>query len=293
MIRLGYVLRDAFRSMRRNVLVVTGAMIAVFISLFLAFLAVVGNEVVRINTLLWQEGEQVIVFLYDSDEGISVQDHTLLLGDVQGWPEVESARYVDQAEAYQEFLVLFEDSPAILEVADQSDVPASIRIKLADLDAYRDVEIRLDGNPAVRRVVTPGEVIERLSSVTNALNVTAIVLVGVLGLAAVVLISNTIRLAIYARRDEVAVMRLVGASNWFIRVPFLTEGVLEGLVGAALGVGTVVLLFNFVAGNVEVGIITLAVDNIFFVRWGTAFLLFGAVAGLLGSSLGLRRFLKV
>jgi cell division transport system permease protein len=115
----------------------------------------------------------------------------------------------------------------------------------------------------------------------------------VLGLAAVVLISNTIRLAIYARRDEVAVMRLVGASNWFIRVPFLTEGVLEGLVGAALGVGTVVLLFNFVAGNVEVGIITLAVDNIFFVRWGTAFLLFGAVAGLLGSSLGLRRFLKV
>ncbi len=293
MIRLGYVFRDAFVSMRRNVLVVTGAMIAVFISLFLAFLAVVGNEVVRINTLLWQQGEQVIVFLYDSDEGISVQDHTVLLGEVQGWPEVESARYVDQAEAYQEFLVLFEDSPAILEVADQSDVPASIRIKLSDLDAYRDVEIRLDGNPAVRRVVTPGEVIERLSSVTNALNVTAIVLVAVLGLAAVVLISNTIRLAIYARRDEVAVMRLVGASNWFIRIPFLTEGVLEGLVGAALGVGTVVLLFNFVAGNVEVGIITLAVDNVFFVRWGTAFLLFGALAGLLGSSLGLRRFLKV
>jgi cell division transport system permease protein len=292
MIRLGYVLRDAFVSMRRNVLVVTGAMIAVFISLFLAFLAVVGNEVVRINTLLWQEGEQVIVFLYDSDEGISVQDHTVLLGEVQGWPEVEAARYVDQAEAYQEFLVLFEDSPSILEVADQSDVPASIRIKLSDLDAYRDVEIRLDGNPAVRRVVTPGEVIERLSSVTNALNVTAIVLVGVLGLAAVVLISNTIRLAIYARRDEVAVMRLVGASNWFIRIPFLTEGVLEGLVGAGLGVGTVVLLFNFVAGNVEVGIITLAVDNVFFVRWGSAFLLFGAFAGLLGSSLGLRRFLK-
>jgi cell division transport system permease protein len=292
MIRLGYVLRDAFVSMRRNVLVVTGAMIAVFISLFLAFLAVVGNEVVRINTLLWQEGEQVIVFLYDSDEGISVQDHTALLGEVQGWPEVDAARYVDQAEAYQEFLVLFEDSPSILEVADQSDVPASIRIKLSDLDAYRDVEIRLDGNPAVRRVVTPGEVIERLSSVTNALNVTAIVLVGVLGLAAVVLISNTIRLAIYARRDEVAVMRLVGASNWFIRIPFLTEGVLEGLVGAALGVGTVVLLFDFVAGNVEVGIITLAVDNVFFVRWGSAFLLFGAFAGLLGSSLGLRRFLK-
>lgn len=293
MIRLGYVLRDALQNMRRNVLVVTGAMIAVFISLSLAFGAVVLNELVRINTLLWQEGEQVIVFLYDSDEGISTQDHQSLLAEVQTWPEVETARYVDQAQAYQEFLVLFEDSPAILEVADQSDVPASIRVKLSDLDAYTDLEIRLDGNPAVRRVVTPGEVIERLADLNDTLNVAAIVLVAVQGIAAVVLISNTIRLAIYARRDEVAVMRLVGASNWFIRVPFLTEGVLEGLVGALLGVGSVILLYNFVSGSIDVGIVTFAIENVFFMRWAAAFLAFGALAGLLGSSVGLRRFLRI
>lgn len=293
MIRLGYVLRDALLSMRRNVLVVTGAMIAVFISLFMAFLAVVGNEVVRINTLLWQEGEHVIVFLYDSDEGISVQDHTALLVEVQTWPEVESARYVDQAEAYQEFLVLFQDSPAVLEVAEQSDVPASIRVKLADLTAYRDVEIRLDGNPSVRRVVAPGEAIEWISSATSFINAVAIVFLAILGSAAIVLISNTIRLAIYARRGEIEVMRLVGASNWFIRVPFLTEGVLEGLVGSILGVIAVIIPFKWFASNVELGIVTFAVENVFFVRWGTAFVLFGGLAGLLGSSLGLRRFLKV
>lgn len=293
MIRLGYVLRDAFQSMRRNVLVVTGAMIAVFISLFFAFFAVVGNEFIRINTLLWQEGEHVIVFLHDSDEGISVQDHQSLLAEVQGWPEVETARYVDQAEAYQEFLVLFEDTPSILEVADQTDVPASIRVKLADLDAYRDVEIRLDGNPAVRRVVSQGETIERLASFIEALNVVAIALVVLLGVAAVVLISNTIRLAIYARRDEISVMRLVGASNWFIRVPFLTEGVLEGVIGSALGVGTVVLLWTFLTSSVDIPMFSFAIETIFFVRWGLAFVLFGALAGLLGSSLGLRRFLKV
>lgn len=293
MIRLSYVLRDAFQSMRRNVLVVTGAMIAVFISLFFAFFAVVGNEFIRINTLLWQEGEQVIVFLHDSDEGISVQDHQSLLVEVQGWPEVESARYVDQAEAYQEFLVLFEDSPSILEVADQTDVPASIRVKLADLDAYRDVEIRLDGNPAVRRVVSQGETIERLASFIDALNVVAISLVVLLGVAAVVLISNTIRLAIYARRDEISVMRLVGASNWFIRVPFLTEGVLEGVIGSALGVGVVIALWTFVSGSVDIPMFSFAIETVFFVRWGFAFVLFGAMAGLIGSSLGLRRFLKV
>ncbi len=293
MIRLSYVLRDAFQSMRRNLLVVTGAMIAVFISLFFAFFAVVGNEFIRINTLLWQEGEQVIVFLHDSNEGISVQDHQALLVEVQEWPEVESARYVDQAEAYQEFLILFEDSPSILEVADQTDVPASIRVKLADLDAYRDVEIRLDGNPAVRRVVSQGETIERLSSFIDALNVVAIALVVLLGVAAVVLISNTIRLAIYARRDEISVMRLVGASNWFIRVPFLTEGILEGVIGSTLGVGVVILLWTFVSGSVDIPMFSFAIETVFFVRWGLAFVLFGALAGLVGSSLGLRRFLKV
>ncbi|MEX1281060.1 MAG: permease-like cell division protein FtsX [Acidimicrobiia bacterium] len=293
MIRLGYVFRDALQNMQRNVLVVTGAMIAVFISLSLAFGAVVLNELVRINTLLWQEGEQVIVFLFDSDEGISVQDHQVLLADVQGFPEVETARYVDQAEAYQEFLVLFEDSPAILEVADQSDVPASIRVKLSDLDAYTDVAIRLEGNPAVRRIVTPGQAIEQLADLNTSLNVAAIVLVAVQGIAAVVLISNTIRLAIYARRDEVAVMRLVGASNWFIRVPFLTEGVLEGLLGALLGVGAVVLLYNFVASSIDLGLVTFAIENVFFVRWSLIFLAFGGLAGLIGSSVGLRRFLRV
>lgn len=293
MIRVGYVVRDALQNMRRNVLVVTGAMVAVFISLALAFGAVVLNELVRVNTLLWQDGEQVIVFLNDTGQGISIQDHQALLLEVRSWPEVESARYVDQAEAYQEFLVMFEDSPSILEVATQTDIPASIRVKLADLSQYTSVQIRLDGNPTVRRVVTPGEVIERLASLNQTLNVAAVVLVGVQGLAAVVLISNTIRLAIYARRDEVAVMRLVGASNWFIRVPFLTEGLLEGLVGALLGVGSVMLLFRFVAGNVELGIISFAIENIFFLRWSVAFLAFGAVAGLTGSAMGLRRFLKV
>lgn len=293
MIRIGYVLRDALQNMRRNVLVVTGAMVAVFISLTLAFGAVVTNELVRVNTLMWQDGEQVIIFLHDTPQGISIQDHQALLAQVRDWPEVESARYVDQAEAYQEFLTLFEDSPSVVEAATQSNIPASIRIKLAELEQYNNIQVRLDGNPAVRRVGTPGAAIERLASLNQTLNVAAVVLVAVQGLAAVVLISNTIRLAIYARRDEVAVMRLVGASNWFIRVPFLAEGLLEGLVGALLGVGSVILLYGFVAGNLDFSAISFSIERSFFMRWSVIFLLFGAFAGLVGSAMGLRRFLRV
>jgi cell division transport system permease protein len=125
------------------------------------------------------------------------------------------------------------------------------------------------------------------------LNVLGIGLAVVLGLSAVVLIANTIRLAIYARRDEVEIMKLVGASNWYIRVPFLLEGMIEGLLGAAAAVFLVWLgssrladaLTSFALFHFDVG-------TDFFLRWGLLFLLFGVLAGVVGSMLGLSRHLR-
>jgi cell division transport system permease protein len=115
----------------------------------------------------------------------------------------------------------------------------------------------------------------------------------VLGVAAVVLIANTIRLAIYARRDEVSIMKLVGASNWFIRVPFLLEGMIEGLVGAALAVFVVWLgATNLAEAGQSFALFRLDVGQQFFFRWGLMFLLFGAAAGVVGSMLGLSKYLR-
>jgi cell division transport system permease protein len=115
----------------------------------------------------------------------------------------------------------------------------------------------------------------------------------VLGVAAVVLIANTIRLAIYARRDEVLIMKLVGASNWFIRVPFLLEGMIEGLVGAALAVFAVwVGATNLARAGETFALFRLDVSQEFFFRWGLLFLIFGAVAGIVGSMLGLSKYLR-
>jgi cell division transport system permease protein len=145
----------------------------------------------------------------------------------------------------------------------------------------------------VRRVNTAAESIEQLQSLSNVLNVLGLGLALVLGLAAVVLIANTIRLAIYARRDEVAIMKLVGASNWYMRVPFLLEGLIEGLVGASLAVFTVWVGTNNLARAAEgFELFNLAVSNQWFFRWGLLFLIFGAVAGVMGSILGLSRYLR-
>lgn len=294
MIRFGYVLRDALQNMRRNVFVAIGATVAVFVSLVLSFGALVGNEVVASNTGQWQEGEHIAVFLKDVPDGITSADHQSLQAEVESWVEVAEVRYVDRAEAWEEYQELFKDSPSVLELSDPSVVPRSIRIKLKDIDSFQDIQFRLEGHPAVRRITVQGEVIERLSSFSKTLKRVAIGIAVIQGSAAVILIANTIRLAIYARRDEIAVMRLVGASNWFIQVPFLIEGLIEGLLGAGLAVATVWFSLRYAQDNFTLlEFLKIEVSPGFFARQGFFYLVFGAAAGFFGSALGVRRFMRV
>jgi cell division transport system permease protein len=292
--RLYFLVREALVNLRRNLLVVAGAVLAVFISLTLAFGALVVNEVLRLNTLAWQEGVHVIAFLNDAGvNGVPSDAHEQLLAEVQTWEEVKNAAPVDKAGAWAEFQEMFADQPELLEI-DPTSLPASIRIELVDIDLHESVAFKLQQQQqVVRRVITATDSIEQLQNLSSVLNVLGIGLAVVLGLSAVVLIANTIRLAIYARRDEVEIMKLVGASNWYIRVPFLLEGMIEGLLGAAAAVFLVWLgssrladaLTSFALFHFDVG-------TDFFLRWGLLFLLFGVLAGVVGSMLGLSRHLR-
>ncbi|MGH8937022.1 MAG: permease-like cell division protein FtsX [Acidimicrobiia bacterium] len=290
--RATYLVGEAFTGLRRNVLVVFAAIIAVFVSLFLAFGAVVLNEIVRTSTIQWQEGVEILVFLRDD---IGVQAQADLQNEVQGWEEVEAVRYVSKAEAYQEFQEMFAAQPALVDEVDPSVLPASFRITLEDPEQYATVSDRLVGVPGVYKVKTAAESIDRLLGLTRILNTFTLGLGGLLGVAAIVLIANTIRMAIYARREEVGIMKLVGASNWFIRIPFLLEGMIEGLVGALLAVGLVWLGHETLLRQLSdtQAIVNFVVPLEFLLRWGVLVLAFGALAGVLGSAIALRRFLKV
>ncbi|MPZ51973.1 MAG: FtsX-like permease family protein [Acidimicrobiia bacterium] len=281
--------------MRRNLLVVVGAILAVFVSLTLAFGALAFNEVVRVNTLAWQDGVHIIAFLNDPGaNGVAPDAHERLTNDVKGWSEVDTVRYVDKAGAWAEFQELFQDRPDILELGNQAQLPASLRIELTDIDLHDSVRLRLaQEQQLVSRVSVASNAIQQISQITSVLNVVGIGLSIILGIAAVVLIANTIRLAIYARRDEISIMKLVGASNWFVRVPFVLEGMIEGVVGAALAVFSVWVAARPLMGSVsQVEWFQITLSSGFFLRWGVIFVLFGAVAGILGSFLGLSRYLK-
>ncbi len=292
--KIAFLFREAFVSLKRNFLIVVGAVLAVFISLSLAFGALVVNEILRVNTLAWQEGVHVIAFLWDAGEnGVPADAHQVLLEEVKGWEEVKDAFYVSKAEAWIEYQELFADQEELLDI-DPTILPASIRIELKDISLHPSVRFRLEQQQqVVRQVTTAAQSIEQLQNLSNVLNVLGLGLAIALGLAAVVLIANTIRLAIYARREEVSIMKLVGASNWFIRVPFLLEGMIEGLVGAALAVFAVwVASSNLARAGESFALFRLDVGTDFFFRWGLAFLAFGTIAGILGSLLGLSRYLR-
>lgn len=294
MSRILFLIREAFVSLRRNLLIVAGAILAVFISLTLAFGALVVNEILRINTLAWQQGVHVIAFLNDAGEnGVPSNAHEVLLEDVRGWDEVDQARYVSKAEAWIEYQELFAGQEELLDI-DPTILPASIRIELVDIALHNSVKFRLDQQTqVVRQVTTAADSIEQLQNLSKVLNVLGLGLAIALGLSAIVLIANTIRLAIYARREEVAIMKLVGASNWFIRVPFLLEGMIEGVAGASLAVFTVWLGSTSLARAGEgFALFRLDVGQDWFLSWGLIFLAFGAIAGIIGSLMGLSRYLR-
>lgn len=292
--RMIFLIGESLVNLRRNALVATGAILAVFISLTLAFGALVVNELLRLNTIGWQQGTHIIAFLKDSDQGgLDAVSQVAYRDQVMDWEEVETVHYVDKAGAYEEFKEIFASRPELIDVTDPLKLPASLRIELQSIDLYRDVQFRLAADPVVREVRSFGEQIEQLSTISRVLNVLGWGLSLVLGLSAIILISNTISLAIYARRNEVSVMKLVGASNWFIRVPFLLEGLIEGVVGAVMAVLTVWLAArNLNSLGETIQLITLNIPAMFFFRWGVVLVLFGATVGVAGSLLGLSRHLR-
>ena len=294
MSRFFYLLREAFVNIRRNLLVAFGAVLVVFVSLFLSFGAVVGKEVIRINTLAWEEGVHIIAFLKDPGSGgVPANAHEVLVAEVSSWEEVQDVRYVSKSEAWIEYQEIFEGQEELLDI-DPTILPASLRIELVDIELYESVAFRLEQQQqVVLRVITAAEQIEQLQSISNVLNVVAVGAPLVMGLSAVVLIATTIRLAIYARRNEVEIMKLVGASNWYVRIPFLLEGLIEGLIGAALAVFFAWLGTQWLADAFsDFALFRFDVSNQFLFQWSLLFLLFGAVAGVLGSLLGVSRYLR-
>lgn len=293
MSRFQYVFSEALRNMGRNALVVLGAVLAVFISLFLVFGTLMFGEIASENAAQWSDDVRVEAFL--SDELRTVDQ---LQGEIAEWSDVEEVVFVSKPEAVENAKEIFADNQAILDLIDEdpSFIPASLRIRPSDLQDYDGIASRLEATPGVLEVISAGAAVNQLISLRDGLQVFSWALAIALGAAAIALIANTIHMAVYARREEIEIMKLVGASNWYVRVPFLLEGMLEGLIGAlvavAVGVGAYRLGFDQIQGSSRLIDLTLSAD--FLLQRAIVIVLFGVVVGAVGSaiSLAVHRYIR-
>jgi cell division transport system permease protein len=292
--KINYFLGETATNLKRNLLMTMAAISTVTISLLLLGGAQILHMVVVNVTSTWEGKVEVSAFLRDD---ISDGELTTLQTDLADMPEVQNFTYVSKPQAFEDFKNQFREEPSLWQALEPDDLPASLRIKLVDAAQAEEVAQRIQGAPGIDEVNFGGDIIRRLVQINTLLRAVTLGMSGVLMVAAAALIANTIRLAIYARREEISIMKLVGATNWFIRIPFMFEGVFAALTGALLSslvvFGANELFFS------NMGDVLMFLGPIFrFSGWEIAKILIiliggGVAVGLFGSALALRRFLEV
>ena len=288
--KFSYVLKNTILNMRRTPLLVFATIIAVLVSSFLVFTTLSARSIVQNNTLRWQSGIHVVVFL---DDRVTTTAHKQLQESLESYPEVRVVDYFSKPEAKEEFQILFKDQPELLAEVDFEILPSSLRINLNDPSDYTLIIERLEGNPAVKEIRSSGEAIERLLSLTDTLVISASAFAMLIGFAAFILIINTLRLAAYSKRKEIKIMRLLGASSTYIRLPFILEAVVESLIGTSIAVGFGWAVIEYSKNSIvaeSIFDITIADDYLIFLT--LSLLLFSLVFGLFASFVGIRKALN-
>jgi cell division transport system permease protein len=288
-----YVRRETFASLTRNRLMTIVGMLTVAVSLSLIGIAILLQVGVSNAASNWSNGVNVAVFLQPTATATETQaiHHELVT-----MPVVRHCTYMSKSQDYAEMRRLFAAEPSVYQEVPVTDVPPSYRCALHNPNEAALVNAALGHQPGVRNVEWPGQEVKTMEHVSSVVQLVFFALAAILFLSAFVLIANTIRLAIFSRRREISVMKLVGATNWFVRIPFMLEGFIQGLVGslvallALLGVHWWIdqeihrqhanLLQSVqVSGGELVGIAILIV-------------VLGVLMGMASSTLAIRRFLK-
>jgi len=288
--KFSYVIKNTFVNMKRSPLLVFATIIAILVSSFLVFTTLSARTIVENNTLRWQNGTHVVIFL---DDRVTTTAHKQLQISIENYPEVRTVEYFTKSEAADEFKLLFKDQPELLSQVNYEILPSSLRVNLNDPSDYEFIIERTQGNPAVKEIRTSGEAIDRLLGLTDTLVVTATAFAILIGFAAFILIINTMRLTAYSKLKEIKIMRLLGASATYIRLPFLIEAVIESLIGTSIAVGLGWGVIEYTKNSIiSEGIFDINISDSYLINLTLLMILFSFVFGMVASFIGIRRALN-
>jgi cell division transport system permease protein len=294
--RLGFFLREALRGLRRSSAPALAALLTVVIT---ALVLGVFIPIVQATTGTANEvRNRVVVDAYLKDSATE-SDRIQVQRELEATPGVKSIEYISKDEALRELGHKVNDAQDKIELLGSNPLPSLLRVTPEDPDEIKTIaaQIAPGGTPrfdAIDEVRNRESDTDKILSATGLVKGLGAVMAGLLILASIALIANTIRLSVFARRREVEVMKLVGATNWFIRWPFVIEGVIVGFLGGVLSVLLLALAKTTVVDPLSDRFGLLAAPDTIDFSLLVVLLLFACVAvSAIGSGITLRRFLRV
>ena len=302
--RAQFVLHEVWIGLRRNLTMTVALIVVVAISLSLLGTGLLFVKQVNNTRTYWQGRVQLSVYLCTS-ASVSPQctrngpatpaEISQIRQELTGDHQVRSVAFVTQAQAYQQFKQEFSGNQSLVSATPANSIPSSFQIKLKNTEAdTAQVASVVDGAPGVDMVVADSAVLNKFYKLLGGARDAVVIIAIILIIAAILLVANTIRLSAFNRRRETSIMRLVGASNFYIQLPFLTEGAIAGLIGWVIAVGLLVavksLLLNTLAQyfNFDIGLSTSDLIEVILLS-----MLVGVVLCGITSFLTLRRYLRM
>jgi len=237
--RLKYVLSEVAVGLWRNVTMTIAMIITMAVSLTLLGASVLLYLQVDKMRDIYYEQVEVTVFLKTAN--VTQEQKDALGAAIKSDPLVADSIFESKEQAYERFREIYAALPDLVNQTRPEALPESYRVKLKDQDTFTEFKAKYATSEGVDTIIDQKQLVEKVFAVLGSLQTLALIIAIVQGVAALMLVINTIQVAAYSKRREVAVMKLVGASNWFIQAPFVLEAVAAGLIGAILAYGTLVL----------------------------------------------------
>ena len=292
--RLGYTLKQAFRQIYRNramSLASIFAITAMLLILGLFFILIINVNMAAESVK--SDYNTIEVWLEDQTDENTIQK---MVDEVSGWKDVTTVDFRSKEDALSILKERWGESGYLLDGLQKNPLPNSIIITVSDLEKSAAVASKAGDLDGIEGVKYYKDTVDKLIKITNGMQLAAIVIMVFLVIVSIVVVANTIKLTVFARSEEITIMKYVGATNWFIRGPFLAEGIIIGIISALVSPGLVGLIYAKIQSVIGTEMVTILsaplvptgfmVTNLFWI-----FIALGISIGSWGSIVSMRKFL--
>lgn len=294
---IGYLIGDGFRNVLKNKKSTASCLIIMCAAMLIfGIFFVIGENISHIMKIVTEE-QGIQVFLKSDVSDDQIKEAKKIIEDING---VNTLTYVSREEALQQMKAQYQEKASLLEGIPEGQMPPSYVVTLTDLSLNEQVQKEITNKiPYLDEILSSNETISTLMGIAKVIRIISMVLLIILVIISIFIISNTIKLTVYARRKEISIMKYVGATNGFIRWPFMVEGIIIGIIAAIISILFVGVIYNILMNKFMASEIVKTLE-ISFVSFADMFnliilvyLILGIGIGIIGSSNSMRKYLKV